>query len=354
MVQKVTSMGVSTQTQRRSAGTSPRGNVIYLATEILNELPPEKVSWRVWAVLIVLVLLFHGAFLRVQPGFLSTQAPRVQVQTIDPARLEEIRKKWQKEAARSKSDSQMPLLLDQDKTRKGEKEAPPNARYMSDKNIRVDHEQRAKQTNVVPKPRSKAQPFPKVAPRTAVPRVDAPKGRTLPKDMLGNLGVPFHLKPLKPRTAENAAQGRLQPQEEGGDQYVDDKKLPEGSENMLNAQESVYYSFFARLYETIGPLWQSEIRQVSNRRRVQPGNYTTIADVVLDPKGNILEVKTVESSGVEEFDSAVGLAWKRALKFPNPPPALVDSRGKIHTPWSFTVRVGEGFSLDYMPPERLE
>jgi protein TonB len=139
----------------------------------------------------------------------------------------------------------------------------------------------------------------------------------------------------------------------GGEQYVADKNLPEGSENLLNAEESVYYSFYARLYDAIGPIWASRLREISQTARVQPGDYTTSVDVVLDPEGNLVEVRLLQSSQVREFDEAVHSSWSKIGKFPNPPKGLIKEDGKVHTGWNFTVQVGGGGAgLMLMPPER--
>ena len=259
--------------------------------------------------------------------------PPVEIQQIDPRKLEAIRKQWRKQ-----SDPQQ-LLLDKNKSLPSEKMAPPNARYFSDRNIRVEKEQRAKQTNVVPKPRTRI-------------GIETAKAPPAPRHyQMRKLGIPLHLAPKTPTPPEIETQGSRE-ESPAADQAIQDKNLPEGGENLLNAQESVYYSFYARLYETIGPIWQGKVRQVPYRRRVQPGDYTTSVDVVLDEQGNLIEVRHVSSSGITEFDSAVDLSWQKVGHFPNPPHGLLDSQGRIHTGWTFTVQVGKGYGIDYLPPER--
>ena len=83
-----------------------------------------------------------------------------------------------------------------------------------------------------------------------------------------------------------------------------------------------------------------------------PGEYSTIVDVILDGHGNLIGVRTLQSSGIAEFDNAVDVSWKKIGNFPNPPTALLNELGQVHTGWTFSVQVGQGFNLEYMPPER--
>jgi TonB family protein len=270
------------------------------------------------------------------------------VQQVDPKKLEAIRRQWKDK----------PLLLNRDKDKPSEKEAPPDARYMSDRNIRVEKEQRAKDTNVVPKPGS-PQPHEETPPREATqpksPAKPPAKAPTKPLPKLGNLGIPF----LSPKKSNSVAKRTENPSKRhdhspasGGDQAILEKNLPVGSENLLNAQESIYYSFYARLYDAIGPIWQSRVRQVPRQRRIVPGEYRTVVDVILDESGIVQEVRKIQSSGIEEFDNAVEDAWKKVGRFPHPPDGLLDKEGRVHTGWTFSVDVGQGLGAMYLPPER--
>ena len=304
----------------------------------IDDTDSPPINWRVWAVVIVLTLLLHALLLWMRPFTGMTAAPpRVEIQQIDPRKIEAIRKMWDK---REKA-----LLLDKDKNAPHEKEAPKDARYMSDRNIRVEKEQRAKQTNVLPIPgqKSQASQQDKAPPREKTQT----KSHTLPR--LGDLGIPLKLD-SRPRPQPRQPDHSFT--HDAGDQALNDKTLPEGSENLLNAQESVYYSFYARLYEAIAPIWQSNIREVPYRRKVGQGEYSTVVDVVFDREGSLIGINKIHESGIPEFDSAVDRSWRKIGRFPNPPKDLLDGSGQVHTGWTFTVEVGKGFNLDYMPPER--
>lgn len=282
----------------------------------------------------LLALLAHLAFLRSGPLWLPWLSPPrspapVELNPVDPAKLEAIRKSWR--------ERERALLLNKDKSAPLETvKAPEDARYSSDRDIRVEKEQRARDTNVVPQPGANgsrdADSRARRAPRP-VPRV-------------GDLGVklpaPSGETPLPPQARR------------GGDQALLDDSLPVGGENLLNARESVFYSFYARLYEAIGPIWQSGINETGPGAPVNEGDYTTIVDVVFDAEGRLLEIRQLRGSGVRVFDEAVFRAWRRVGRFPNPPRGLLDAEGRVHTAWTFNVRVHRGFGMQFLPPQRRE
>lgn len=184
-----------------------------------------------------------------------------------------------------------------------------------------------------------------------MPKAEAQK-QTQPLPELGNLGVPLHLdRPAPP--APQKAEVQRNNGDEGGDQAVLDRDLPQGSENMLNAEESVFYSFYSRMYEAIAPVWQSHIRTVASQQHVAAGDYTTVVDVILDKDGNLVGVRQMHSSGVPAFDHAVDAALQKAGHFPNPPKDLLNAQGEVHTGWTFTVQLAQGTGFNFAPPERV-
>jgi TonB family protein len=318
--------------------------------------------WPAWLLLLLLALFLHAIFFTSLAHIdwsLPKTPPRVEVTQVDPHKLDAIRKEWKRRDMQEKG-----LLLDRDKNAP-KQEAPDNARYMSDRNIRVQKEQRARDTTVVPKPGSPSRAEKSNGQSASHPQEEihkqppVPHSQVLPK--IGNLGVPmFAPHPNTAQKDQEKADGLSQDSkdrtprsnEPGGNQYMDDKRVPEGSENMLNAEESVYYSFFARLYETIGPIWSSKLREIAYNVHVLPGDYTTAVDLVLDPEGNLIEVRVLQSSGIKEFDQIVDSSWRRIGKFPNPPKGLIKEDGYVHSGWNFTVQMGQQNGLSFLPPER--
>jgi len=272
----------------------------------------SRQRWKLWLAIAVVSLLLHLLFLSspakwLGPGSIALP-PRVDVQQIDQRKLDEIRKQWKRQS----------LLVDRDKNAPSEKEAPKDARYFSDRNIRVEKEQKARRTDVLPKPKTDAQPE---RPQT--------QKRQLPS--LGNLGVPMDLSaPPKPRAKTP---------DPGAAQALPDENLPEGNMNLLNAQESVYYSFYARIYETIGPIWQSKARAQAMQRSIAPGEYLTVVEIVLDRQGHLQAINFQQRSGVTGLDYAVEESWRQVKQFQNPPSGLLSSDGLVRMNWSFSFQV---------------
>src|SRR4051812_33127457 len=87
--------------------------------------------YTVWIWIAVLTLLLHltVSLLRFQAD--SVPRAPVQVHTVDPAQVEALRKKWRNERDK-------PMVLNRDKSIPKEAEAPEDARYLSDRNRRVE------------------------------------------------------------------------------------------------------------------------------------------------------------------------------------------------------------------------
>jgi len=303
--------------------------------------PVERRSFRRWILLALLALALHLSMLYFAPSwFRPIPPPPIEVQQIDPAKLDAIKRGWKDRG----------FLLSKDPNRpKDQAKAPKDARYESDRNRMVEKETRARQTNVIPNvagdPNSKAAKDQKA--KKAAPRTNAKK---IPLSNLSNFqGLP--VPGPRPDQSQEAVRRHGGPGNTG-DQALMDDSVPEGAENMLNTVESVYYSFYARMYEQIGPLWQSIISERVYRRHPPQGDYVTEAEIIFDSEGNFEEARIEHGSGIREFDDAIPSAWKKVPRFPNPPRGLIQSDGKIHMGWTFAVRIDERMNWQYMPPER--
>lgn len=303
--------------------------------------PVERRSLRRWILLAALALFLHVAAFYLSPGWFHPVPPApIEVQSIDPAKLAAIKRGWKERGFLLAKDPERP---------KAEATAPKDARYESDRNRAVEKETRARRTNVIPNaagdPKSKASED-----RAARKTNRARSARAIPLANLSNFqGLPVP----GPRTEEERAEQRRNGGPgETGDQALLDRTVPEGAENMLNTVESVYYSFYARMYEQIGPLWQSIVGERVQRKRPPPGDYLTQAEVIFDAEGNFVEARILSGSGVEEFDTAIPAAWKKVPRFPNPPRDLIQRDGMIHMGWTFAVRIDERMQWQYVPPQR--
>lgn len=303
--------------------------------------PVERRSFRRWVLLAALALLLHLAALYLSPGwFRPIPPPPIEVSQIDPAKLAAIKRGWKDRGFLLSKDPNPP---------KSKEAAPKDARYESDRNRAVEKETRARKTNVIPN--VAGDPNSKAAKDAAAKRAN--RTRDASKIPLSNLSNFQGLPVPGPRNERERAEERRQGGPgETGDQALLDRSVPEGAENMLNTVESVYYSFYARMYEQIGPLWQSLLGERVRRKRPPPGEYYTQAEIIFDDQGYFVEARIISRSGIDEFDSAVPEAWAKIPRFPNPPRGLVQSDGKIHMGWTFAVRIDERMQWQYMPPER--
>ncbi|MFZ9596049.1 MAG: TonB C-terminal domain-containing protein [Bdellovibrionia bacterium] len=288
------------------------------------------------AVALLCSLLIHALFFCI-PFFLSRSLPPppLALERLDPKKLSAL-----KENMRSKK-----LLLSKKTKTDPQAKSSEDAQAISDQTLRVQREQVAQA-----RPETEA---------SSAPHSVRPKRN----HDLRHLGVPLHLDKTTPspqRQLAGEAQDPNQDPNQTGEQtahpeqeqYLFDRNLPVGSETLLNAQESIFYSFYARIYQSIGPIWRSRLRAFPSPRALPQGEYVTSVDVVLDPNGNLLEVRKIQGSGVEELDRVVFEAWNLVGPFPHPPRALIGADQRIHTGWSFRVQIQPGFGLQLSPPRR--
>lgn len=280
--------------------------------------PSQGSRWWFWGVLFLLTLLWH-LFLLVLPwqklishGFFTP--PPVEIAPVDPSRLNQIRKQWKEQK----------LLLSQGEQNVSET-APEDARYFSDKNRKVKKEQKARRTSVLPN----------------VPSQTAPQSGAKVRPSLRHLGVTYPAPggEITPRKAQDPGVFR--------DEALNDPSLEEGDQNLLNTHESLYYSFFSRMKESIGPQWNMYVNEASLPLKLNPGDYVTEVDIVLDRTGRVVEIHYIRESGYHSLDQAVERTLKAIPQFPNPPAELIDETGKVHTQWTFTLEMGRGPVFSY-------
>lgn len=284
---------------------------------MITAVPRER---SIWLWVLVLALLIHLLFLWFTPGFSPSQPKQFTLEEISPQALDQLRNQWKQEKS---------LVISPDQSSPTEK--PDNARFISDRNRRVKEETQARISDTVPRPGQGKAATGKE--KTGSKRVS-----------LRNLGVSFAPRPQE----EEADAGESQA---GADQTLLDKQLRYGNSNALNTEESVYYSFYSRIYAAIAPLWQSEIRSIPQRRSIPSGDYVTAIDLVLDTDGNVIRVDQLQSSSIPEFDQAVFRTLKKLNRFPNPPKDLIKADGYVHTQWTFSVRVDQRVGYQYGDPQ---
>ncbi|MBC7385029.1 MAG: hypothetical protein H7301_02565 [Cryobacterium sp.] len=311
--------------------------------------PSEKRAWLKWLLLALVAALLHVvAFWLVPRFFPPVKSAPVEVTQIDAKKLAAIKNRWKERGFLLAKDANRP----KDKTPE-----PKNARYESDRNRSVERETRAKNTNVVPVPQGdpnasdkETKAAQKKSAQSAARKQTARPAQKIPLSNLSN----FQSLPVAAKNEEeHEAQARARRGAANAmDQETGDRNLPVGAENMLNTAESVYYTFYSRIYEQIGPIWQSGVRSVLLRKRPRPGDYLTSADIIFDADGNFIEARITTGSGDSDIDRVVPTSWAKIPRFPNPPRGLVQSDGKIHMGWTFNVRMSQDAGWQAAPPVR--
>lgn len=277
-----------------------------------------------WIVFFALAVLLHGIFLKIPLNWMISKHQRnpVEVQAIHPQEIKAIRQLWKNKAfILSKLKSKKNLKLSQKKN--------PLARYFSDQTQFVKKEQQARNSKLIPSLVKGKNPD--LGPgQKSVP----PSPRFSPSGIrLSRLGLGLPL----PRT--QVTQERYLGGPSFADQTLLDPQLQLGSQNLINTEESIYYSFYSRLYHLIAPVWQSQIRNAGYHFSILPGDYTTSVDLVLNEDGELLRIALIQNSGIDQFDKAVDHSIQKIQRFPNPPHDLIDQNREVHIAWTFRVRL---------------
>jgi TonB family protein len=200
-------------------------------------------------------------------------------------------------------------------------DAPENARFISDRNVRVERVERA---------------------RTGEALARRAKPKTAPD--LSQLGVGLQAPQLR---------RLIEPLDSRADKLILDPDLPIGAQNMLSSVRSTYYSFFARLEKETLPVWQSSVRALGERVAFPPGEFSTVIEVVLREDGALEDIRTLLSSGYTQLDRAAEASWRKLERYPNPPRSLLGKDGRLRMRWGYKV-ISQTSAFQVLPPTRLE
>lgn len=123
--------------------------------------------------------------------------------------------------------------------------------------------------------------------------------------------------------------------------FVED--VPLGDMTNLNTTENKYYGFYHRIRQKLEQHWGSSIKDKaknlyrSKNRIPASENLITSVTVILNDKGNIVDIKIEGTSGVRELDQAAIESFNKAGPFPNPPKGLLVG-GRATIQWGFVVK----------------
>ena len=109
-----------------------------------------------------------------------------------------------------------------------------------------------------------------------------------------------------------------------------------GNVTALNTDQHRFYSFNQRLLQRFIPLWGNRVRSAlyqwikDNNAPAVSKSWVTNVEVIMDEKGEVLEVKPFRLSGLWSIDEASINSFKDVKNVPNPPGEMVDENGYIH------------------------
>ena len=121
------------------------------------------------------------------------------------------------------------------------------------------------------------------------------------------------------------------------------KDVKPSLETMLNSKEFVYYTYYQRIRKKIRQHWEPSIRDKVRKIFAQGRNIASTRDhitrviITLNPQGELVGVKVVGASGVQDLDEAAIDAFRAAEPFPNPPKGIIDPDGTIKINWDFIL-----------------
>lgn len=123
--------------------------------------------------------------------------------------------------------------------------------------------------------------------------------------------------------------------------FVED--VPLGDMTNLNTTENMYYGFYHRIRQKLEQHWGTSIKDKaknlyrSGRRMPASENLITAVTVILNDRGNIVDIKIEGTSGIRELDQAAIESFNKAGPFPNPPKGLLVG-GRATIQWGFVVK----------------
>ena len=133
----------------------------------------------------------------------------------------------------------------------------------------------------------------------------------------------------------------------GGPMNDDLRGVEEGDETLLNSRSFRYAGFLNRVKETVGRIWVREVQDEAQRHDPSGAMYSykdrrTVVEFSLDRSGELKDVHITISCGVDYLDRTAVEAFRRAERFPNPPPGLLGDDGLVRLPFAFTLLAATG------------
>jgi TonB family protein len=319
-------------------------------------------------------LAVSGAF-RLQA---APDSARVALARIDAADWEANRAVAPSEPARPEREPSG-RVVELSPEQKASERPPDGARFLSDRNTRVEKETVSRHAGNFPRIAPRPEPGSDEAPppvgggqrRAGAPERPAP-GREgaagervatarpsgelrLPE--LGEGGEGGRERGERGRAADLSLSSEALQRIAGGPSMDGvGEGIEEGDATWLNSREFKYATFMNRMRSEIGQQWIPRVRDAQRQRDPDGSLFfykerTVVLGLTLDTDGNVKDLSVLESSSVEFFDRVAVTSVRAAQPFPNPPHGMFRSEAQVRIPFSFTMYPGDGrAALFWRPP----
>jgi protein TonB len=255
-----------------------------------------------------------------------SQSP-IEISLMEAGTLREILEKREKT---------LPLAEKQivETAKTGRDEAPTESRFVGEKDQTVDRQTMAK----VVAPFHQGGGDKKVA---ASKRQGKPaKDLSLSDLSLVQFDAHEELSPSKAQIVAASSFGDGEGVDSSSD-FVED--VPLGDTTALNTIEFKYFGFYHRIRQKLEQHWGLSVKETAEkmfrggRNIASSNNLVTALIVQIDEGGNVIRVKIVGTSGIQELDDAAVNSFNKAGPFPNPPRGMIKN-GMATIKWGFVVK----------------
>jgi len=245
---------------------------------------------------------------------------------------------------------------------------PANAKFLSDRNTRVEKETVSRHAGNYPRPAPRPEAGSDRAAAAGAPRPgdggekDAVTGREGARGERVATARPKGDLRL-PELGEGGEGGRRGRGEHGPDLSVPPEALAriaggpsmdgthegleEGEETWLQAREFKYATYINRMRQGIGQQWYPRVRDAVRQRDPDGSIYlykerTVVLGLTIDTDGKVKDLSVMQSSSIDFFDRVAVASVRAAQPFPNPPRGMFHAEGEVRIPFFFTMYPNDG------------
>jgi len=312
-----------------------------------NEKKKTRKNWPIiWT---VLSLVVHVCFFYLKFNFSFSPTIDKQKTTfeyIDQQKLEEIKQKIINNKLKNTVKQQ---IVNSEQV--GEAKKPENARFLGEKDQSVDRQTIAKKVESFNKAglgSSEEETLKNTKSKPLVKKEKSAAPKNLKLSDLG-FGDTVIAKDVKKNSIEDEKQKKAGIKNgdfhsrgiASNNDYIND--LPLGDKTALNTVEYKYFGFYNRIRQKLEQHWGRSLREKAKniydkgRKLAREEDYITSVKLTLDTLGNIVHIKIIGTSGVQELDDAALESFNKAGPFPNPPKGMLKN-GQTTIEWGFVVR----------------